>query len=373
MNELAERVSLLLKPIWRGVEAALVEGMGENPRCRLGRFALRGGQGTPPAAVVVRHAKPGARAVFGEWAATRFLTRHHPVPGIGPGFLAGDEAAGLLVVEDIGPADERLGRVLQGDDAAAATRGLVELCRTLARLHAGSMGLMGEYRAVAAAVGPLEPTHHRANTLAEGLDALPGLCASLGYPVPPAAARELDEAKGPLLDPGPLLAFTHGDATPLNAHYSRGRVRLVDFESGGWRNALVDGSYPRLRYLHTSWAGAIPPALRREAERAYRETLAEGCPAAGDDGLYHTAHVACAAAWTAGLCAFIPRVLHEDEMWNIASRRARILCGLEDFADLAEEYRRLPALAEFCRGLNGLLREKWGGPAGLPLYAALAR
>ena len=41
-------------------------------------------------------------------------------------------------------------------------------------------------------------------------------------------------------EPGPFLAFTHGDPAPTNNHVAGDEVRLLDFEYGGFRHALYD-------------------------------------------------------------------------------------------------------------------------------------
>ena len=221
--------------------------------------------------------------------------------------------------------------------------------------------------------GPTRVSHHRIHDLENALAGFATVLQEFGVRCSGAVHDELKGALHELTRPGPYLAFTHGDATPANAFVSGVRVRLFDWETGGFRHALLDGSFARLRYLHSVWARRIPSSLQRRMLSAYREELLKGFAAAAEPGRFDFAHASCCAAWLAGLCRFLPDVVERDKKFGRSTLRQRIIAGFEHFIALANETDLFPALAEAVGKMATRLRSLW--PAedqALPLYRALA-
>ena len=51
----------------------------------------------------------------------------------------------------------------------------------------------------------------------------------------PGPQEDLEQVARELADPGPFLAFTHGDMAPSNTLFTREGPCLLDFEYGGMR------------------------------------------------------------------------------------------------------------------------------------------
>ena len=149
---------------------------------------------------------------------------------------------------------------------------------------------------------------------------------------------------------------------------------LFDLEASGFRHALLDGAFARLRYLHSLWARTLDLGLQRELQQAYRDALAGGCPEAQDDARWETALICCSAAWLAGVGRLLPGVIERDRRWGVSGNRQRVVAALEHFAVLADELRRFPAMRTTAAKLARRLRMRW--PAAeqtLEPYPAFAR
>jgi hypothetical protein len=122
---------------------------------------------------------------------------------------------------------------------------------------------------------------------------------------------------------------------------------------------LLDGTYARLRYLHSVWARQVPVDVQKKSAAVYRTELQQGCAAAGDDTRYTRAYLACAAGWLAGLLVFLPEVRDEDKRWGKSTYRQRIVTALDHFVVLAGELFGFQALAEASEKAAKCLRRSW--------------
>jgi len=198
---------------------------------------------------------------------------------------------------------------------------------------------------------------HRIHQIPAVLVEFSRIPAGLGVEPSHGFEAELHLAAAEILEPGEFLVFTHGDATPANAFYDGETVRFLDFETCGFRHALLDGSFAPLRYLHSVWARRLPLSLREAALAAYREELVKGCPLAADDERFQRATAACAAAWLAGLCRLLEGVMEDDQRWGLSTNRQRIVAGLEHAAEVCAG--PFDAIARTAERLGKRLRGIW--------------
>ena len=151
----------------------------------------------------------------------------------------------------------------------------------------------------------------------------------------------------------------HGDATPANAFYIESRVRLFDLETAGFRHCLLDGSFARLRYLHSVWARSIPLDVQKRLMSTYRDTLLARSSYAVDETGFNRQLAACCAGWLAGLCALLPAVIDQDRKWGRSTNRQRIVTGLNHFVTLSEELDTFQPLGKLCHVALGRLYNTW--------------
>jgi hypothetical protein len=321
----------------------------------------------PASLVVKRWNGDGGGGFRREWAALDFLGRSGAPSGLVPAVYGGDDDAELLVLEDMAGPGERsgldspdvVGNILFGDDRGRAEAALVALNRAVARLHAATMGRTDAYRSSGLRRRAVSTSRHGVHRLGHALAAFPDLLAASGVEVTPALTAELVEAAAEIRDPGPFLAFTHGDTTPSNALLRDGEARLFDLEAADVRHALVDGAFARIRYLYSVWARRLPVDVQRRGLAAYRRTLAPSCLAVADDDRFGHALMACSAGWLAVMCMELPDVTEADRRWGRSTIRQRIVTMIDHFVLLAEEFDGFESLADAASRLGRRLRGRW--------------
>ena len=243
----------------------------------------------------------------------------------------------------------------RGRDGAAR----VALNRAVAHLHAAAIGRTDAYRSSRLRRRAASPSRHGVHRLGDALAEFPDLLAANGVNVTPALTAELVEAAAEIRDPGPFLAFTHGDTTPSNALLRDGKARLFDLEAADVRHALVDGAFARIRYLYSVWARRLPVDVQRHGLLAYRRALAPSCSAVEDDDRFGHALMACSAGWLAVMCMELPDVTEADLRWGRSTVRQRIITMIDHFVLLAEEFDGFESLADAASRLGRRLRSRW--------------
>ncbi len=296
---------------------------------------------------------------------------------LAPRFYGGDRRAGLIVIEDLGSGD-RPDQLLLGSDPAAAEEAMVELAATLGTMHARSVGRQAEFDRIRDALGRRPPDEgDRAASLAKALHATVDV---LGIVPRTGLDAELQALTASIHDPGPFLAYTHGDPCPDNWLRVDGKLRLLDFETGAFRHALLDGVYGRIHFP-TCWCVNRSPAhVPQRMEAAYRAELRQGCPEAGDDTLFDRAVVEACAYWTISMCDWIvqrrswyepPAPMERDHRWGISTLRQRALLRSDILAQTTQELGHLEAIGATFGDIAAKLRTIWPPEAGsMPYYPA---
>jgi hypothetical protein len=314
------------------------------------RAQVRGG---PVSGVILKHFRDDVVCGLDDWAGAAFLT--HRGLELSPRFLAGDLESRLFVLEDLGRGPTLEG-LLRGDDARAAFGGLMNTARLTGQLHARTLGTQAEYELVRQA---LPPRHERvrvenARFLLEHEGRLLRWLAAVEMEAAPGLHEDLEAVARTLADPGPFLAFTHGDMAPSNVLVTPAGPRLIDFEYAGMRHALYDA----LMWLVTV---PFPDELVARADITYRITLSAHCEAAQVDSQWARARATVALARTVNLFQWLhPRVLEEDREWAPGlSERAALLHHLARCRALLAPADGFPGLARTLETLESRLRERW--------------
>jgi hypothetical protein len=317
-----------------------------------------------PASVIVKRFKAEPERGLDEWAALALLTATGVAPAAAPGFLGGDAEARCFLVEDLGVAPT-LEDVLHAEGADARERAglaLLEVARVTARLHVAMRPHAAEFdrrrdalqrRALTTAATAAMALRGRGSDLAAWLSAL-------REPAAASPDEAIDELARFVERPGEWTTLTHGDMAPSNTGRTVSGWRLLDFEYAGVRPALYDA------LLWTLFC-PFPPDLIERADRAYRDTMAAGFPAARDDATYVSARARVAAWRMLDLFHWqTPALLEADRVWapNVGARGA-ILWHLARFHALARAASSDPivtAIATTTAALERTLRARWGAP-----------
>jgi hypothetical protein len=342
-----------------------------SERSHVFRMRLVEGSAHAPTSVIVKRAAVGSDEIydptagafpapawrlFNDWAGLAFLDQVAGSNPIAPRLYGGDRSTGLIVLEDLGTG-ETLDQVLLARDAQAAERGLVELAALLGRMHALTVGRQAEFDQLRDALGPREKDtqHFTYQWLAT---ALHNAARNLGVTPAPGVDDELAMLIETIKQPGPFLAYTHGDPCPGNDMRVGRQLRLLDFEFGDFRHAITDGVYGRILFP-TCWCShRVPHAVVLQMESAYRGMLMQRCLAARDDALFAQAVVVGCAYWALTMYAWNPIVdlLKHDQEWGTATIRQRVLVRSDIFAQTAEQFGHLEALGATLQTVAAKLR-----------------
>ncbi len=362
-----------------GGPVVLDEGATIEGRDYVFRFAVRDGPASAPGSVIVKRPASwagrydpdsgdthnSAWSLLTDWAGLQFLQEVAEEGLLAPRLYGGDRKAGLIVIEDLG-SGERPDHVLLAEDPAAAEATLVELATALGRMHARTAGKQADFGRIQAALGSrLPPQRDFPRRVGPGLRAALDV---LGVAAPPGLDADVRAVDETMAQPGPFLAYTHGDPCPDNWLRVGGRLRLLDFEAGAFRHALLDGVYGRIHFPTCWCVNRSPAQVTQRMEAAYREELAQGCPTATDDVAFREAVVVACAYWALSMCDWIverrawyaePRPLKHDQQWGIATLRQRALVRADILAQTTEEYRHLEAVGRAMAAIAAKLRAVW--------------
>ena len=266
----------------------------------------------------------------------------------------------MILLEDLGAA-KQIDHILLAEDAEEAERTLFAYVDALARLHGSTTGVTNRYHQIREALGPRQIRDYsgRIDQLKEDLAALDIES--------PALSDELDRLTKDLREPGPFLAYTHGDSCPDNCLLIDDQVWLLDFEWAEVRHALVDGVFPWIHFPSCWCVNRLPDGLPAKLVDAYRHKLVEFIPEAGDDALFGTGLLAASVAGFAN--SFGSHVLESDRRWGISTvrQRCRLRIGI---VERTAEQNGFTALSDASALLGEKLAEVWNDVDPMPIYPA---
>ena len=147
---------------------------------------------------------------------------------------------------------------------------------------------------------------------------------------------------------------------------------MIDFGVAGIRHALIEGIPHRMTW---GCMNRIPKRLFPPFERAYRQQLSTGCPAAREERRFRHAIVEAAARWSVFHMIWrVPDAMKADRPRGGATLRQQVLAWLSAFIETSEEFERFGALGKSAHGVRARLRSRWPVEThSIPLYPAFQR
>lgn len=285
--------------------------------------------------------------------------------------LGADRELGLLLLEDLG-AHESLADILIGEDPDRAEQAVLEFARTLGKVGARTAAHFEDYQRLRKAFRspPQGPAKLRASVRAT-VGQVYETFEEVGFEWTPELVDDIEQVSAAMQDPGPFYTYIHGDACPGNDLLVAGGVRMLNFESGGFGHALLDGASIRFLFPACWCVSRLPPALVERAESLYRYELAKGVAAAEDDDAFFRSMTEACAYWFIVTSAWhLREALRFDRNWGTATLRQRLVLRSGLLARTCRELGHLPALGAFAAAVHDRLRVEWPTLAEMPLYPA---
>ena len=308
-----------------------------------------------------------SRGFDAELAALEFLGPMESA--VAPRLLGADPAAGILIMEDLGPGTS-LADSLMAPDRGRAAADLISYARAIGAMHAASIGRSREYeqirgRLAGHADGAIAPDWLHA--IASSKEPFLAMAAQLGLETD-GVDEEIDSL-GRLMTGAGYVGLVHSDLCPDNTHITGGTCRIIDFETSGWGPIALDVAY-LLAPFPSCWCfAALPAEAAGPALLAYRDEVTRAGLLLGPD--WEDALTAALAGWVVARGARIGRALEQDRDWGTTTMRPRLLTWLGSFIDAAARTSALPQLRTLAEATRDQLCQRWPD-AVVPDYPALA-
>ena len=280
---------------------------------------------------------------------------------LGPRLLADDPEHRLIVMEDLGDA-QNLADLLLGGDEKQARAALLEWAATYGRLAVQTVGRESELEQ------PFEAW------VARDMAKLPEFLEGLSVEVP--QGLDADIAAVSALDDDRFRVFSPGDICPDNHLLTAEGLRPIDFEGAGFHSVFLDAAYSRMPFSTCWCVFRLPKTFSMEAERAYRDEVVKAYPELADDRIWRPGVRLASVAFAVSMAALlVPMVWEQDRPMHrsrpTASMRQVLRYRWDVTATALERAGELPAMASALRGLAAAT-EQWQ-TGDLPNYPAFNR
>ncbi|GAC1643224.1 MAG: hypothetical protein NVS4B8_13070 [Herpetosiphon sp.] len=307
--------------------------------------------------IIVKHNTADDARGYTDLAGHQFLSTSAHAGTIAPRFYGADVEHRIFMMADLG-ASCCLEDVLNTGGDAAVVVALQLLAQTMARLVTTTSRHERRYEQIRHALPGTAGLGRRAEAerwLASG-DKVHDWAAALKVPMPHGWTAACQYVAAVFAEPGPFLAFSHGDPAPTNNHIAGQQVRLLDFEYGAYRHALYDlTAWYVLCPLAEPWIGAMT--------RAFRSLLAAtglAIPVADDERFTEAWATMCIYRALAMLTWFPTDLLTADRAWTPGwSMRSALISTLLRLRDATTNVPRFKPFTQFGNALADAARMRW--------------
>jgi hypothetical protein len=358
--EIAER---LIAEKFAGANVEKAEELSTRSRARVSRLWLADAKPPVPSTLICKYPFDKTQCAYDEWTGLQFLTQIANEAETAPKFLAGDEDSGLILLQDLGDVQD-LGSLQVLRDENRYNEECVNLARLTATMHSCAAGIEETYSTIRKRL-PMagRPVRFRqADDFRATNDKIIQSINLAGVSVESGFHDEIEIVARTIEDPGPFLAFTHGDMAPSNCLFTNLAPFLIDFEWSGYRHALYDALFWHIIF-------PFPEAVIKAMDSAYRRIFGQACRIALDDAQYEREMAKlCAHHMLSFVGWWFPKILEEDgQAAPGVSRRQMILFKLQRFGTL-NGLSALPAMRSTLARLTRELHKAW--PDVSPLTAS---
>lgn len=329
-----------------------------------------------------------------DWAGLEFLSSLHPqsdaTTPTAPQFLGGSLKHHFVLLEDLGEKHISLVDSLTGDNPEKAEVALRRFVTCMGQFHANSFGKTDRYNEILKHLNPTAESwdEELKLNLEKTVLKIASVLSHFDIPLLEEISSEIKQVIRANLEPSPFTAYIHGDICPDNVFDDpeKNELRLIDFEYGSIKNALLDGTYLRMG-MPTCWcAKSVPDDLIEPLETIYREQLMQKIPEARNDTAYHDAYTNACAFWMLNTVRQIEKFLEKDKLigsgpipkqslWNLDKNlaRPRVITRLRAFLDVSIKYDRFPHLRSVAEQILEKLKVRWPDTKPMDVYPAFEK
>ena len=224
--------------------------------------------------------------------ATALATDSRP----GAELLASDLDARLLVLSDLGDATP-ISALLEHSDSDTVTNTLMAMAQALGRMHAATVGREEDFTALLRRAEVAHCDDTVAEQVERAVPAVPGLLSEiLRVDVSPDLTDQVARA-AKLFESGRFRAFSPSDLCPDNIIVNDEGVRFLDYEWGGFRDAMLDIAYALVSFPGCLCSIELSEDRTQAMIEAWRAEVVGMWPALADDNVLAARMVEAQLIW----------------------------------------------------------------------------
>ncbi|QDQ92456.1 kinase [Rhodococcus sp. WB9] len=224
--------------------------------------------------------------------ATALATDSRP----GAELLASDLDARLLVLSDLGDATP-ISALLEHSDSDTVTNTLMAMAQALGRMHAATVGREEDFTALLRRAEVAHCDDTVAEQVERAVPAVPGLLSEiLRVDVSPDLTDQVARA-AKLFESGRFRAFSPSDLCPDNIIVNDEGVRFLDYEWGGFRDAMLDIAYALVSFPGCLCSIDLSEDRTQAMIEAWRAEVVGMWPALADDNVLAARMVEAQLIW----------------------------------------------------------------------------
>ncbi|MFD4367675.1 phosphotransferase family protein [Rhodococcus sp. NPDC058521] len=235
-------------------------------------------------------------AFLREAVSYQFATALHTDVRPGAELIASDLDARLLVLSDLGDSTS-ISHLLERSDSDTVTNTLMAMAQALGRMHAATVGREEDFTALLRRAEVAQCDDYVSQQVDRAVPGVPVLLAEhLGIEVSKEVEEQVTQAAR-LFESGRFRAFSPSDLCPDNIIVNDEGVRFLDYEWGGFRDAMLDVAYALVSFPGCLCSIDLSEERTQAMIEAWRAEVVGMWPTLADDSVLAARVVEAQLIW----------------------------------------------------------------------------